>query len=1633
MASPKVNTKFAIILSLAVLALVAGAGALVVWSQFKSAERNFSDAERLTAEAETLMQQGAEDEAYELFNRAQKQYGIAVSKQQTNLEYVREFRDALLRTRPDTESRYQQYFFQDYFGAVNTLARQQPTDPQAQLDFVELLDERIRKTVDRSGWDSGFVSLIADVTTRLERLPDEDDPIYKLLRGYRGAAQVERIQRTRVDDEDRLLALEDLQVAYEAHPDRTDFAAAMIRWHVGEFLTQRAGGRDSRAETALEEGVELANQLAATHPESPAILATTAAIRVAGPQLDRANQTRRQELAEQYNDARRRVLEQLLSLDPEDVTLKLLRATENMTLRGGGDLVERFADRLMETRGNSPQHLLYAALMHRSRNDNQGALAAYEQIVEMPLPELSFAGVLLPQFRVQAALGQAQIALNAYRRTGDPDEREQALADAKRYRERAAELVNVNRRGDLKLVDAEIALIEDRPEEARRLFSELRTDRGDQPQILIGLARCASALGNLDQAQDLYERVLDSPTIGLAQSESLEYRVELADIYARKGENERALEVIREVRAIVGEDNEFLADRERRLQQFIVERIRLERARLERELADAEPGTGEARRLEIELQAARQREERYAGGIEADPVLRTLGDVSLLVDEGRLPQAEETLRDAIDRIGDDARLHQALIRVLRGAGDDEATRAAVAVARERFPDAEVFRQMEMVVAGGVDQYQLTLDLIDDNQRLSDVDKLVEKARAAATYNREDEFDRFLAQAEAADDSDPAVLELRFSRLLQQRDFDAATDLLDRARAENADQVEGLYFEGRLELAQDDFDDAASLFRQATERIPGEPSFWRYLGVSLAGAGQVDQAIAAFQQAMTIRSDDADIARDYALALTRAGRQAEALAVIGRDSDVFTETRNNPRLRELWLTLEAQAGDAELATNERAERFEEDPTDGANAIRYLRLLIDARRLADARSVLGQIAANEEAKVALGRAVNLPPDVAITALEASSLAAAGRVMDGAALWERRLPTLVQTSLGPSPYTAFAEYLLDHVSRDPAFQTRAFELLELARDRQSARREVDRAIAQAALNRAEQIAEAASDAARVGDTGRAERLESNAVDLNERAVQGIRRVLEAEGLDDDDRLRLRRGLAETLVRLERYDQAEAAVERIAAEQPDGLETLLLSARVDRLQGDDRSARQTLNRAVELHPDDHRPFLTRALLNQSEEALFADVIADLDRVHELNPSLIDAWRIRFTLLSGRGNLDQAFADVRQAIADFPGAAEPLRQVLVNQLAVTGRELEAATQAVRYADNQPENMYWQSRAGELSLQVGQYRNAARVLERLYNSEQITAREDVQRQAARLLLDAKLRSGVELTPGEMLRLVDATKADDDEPGVEPLMLEARVRERLEQPRDALNLARQAYEAAGDRQAALDSWWSQLTLLLEEPSNRRAFIDRLDDEVPPLIRVRLLREQLFAEGATDEMAARIEEEMARAQSAGRGLAVLEASRALAVTYYLLDRPDDILRVAETGLALSPNDPELNNAVAFTLAKFKDDAEAATPYAERTYAYAQNNPGSLDTVGLVWLKTGRAGDAVGVLERARSLTDNPNVLLPINIHLAMAMWATGDEFAARDALDAAVRAAERATQQTRDRYAGEIEQLRSEIES
>lgn len=157
-----------------------------------------------------------------------------------------------------------------------------------------------------------------------------------------------------------------------------------------------------------------------------------------------------------------------------------------------------------------------------------------------------------------------------------------------------------------------------------------------------------------------------------------------------------------------------------------------------------------------------------------------------------------------------------------------------------------------------------------------------RARAALAYL--DDFDRQHPR-------DRDALVLRINCLLDLGQTEAAQNALSRVPP-NARDGEVLEVRGHLAAAQGDWALAAREYGSALEASPADPLVGNALGYAQMRAGLWQQAVESLKAAHDLAPGEAVIRNNLALALTVAGRSAEAEALLGtiRDSGTRAKVR-----------------------------------------------------------------------------------------------------------------------------------------------------------------------------------------------------------------------------------------------------------------------------------------------------------------------------------------------------------------------------------------------------------------------------------------------------------------------------------------------------------------------------------------------------------------------------------------------------------------------------------------------------------------------------------------------------------------------------------------------------------------------
>lgn len=1514
----KVNVKFVVGLAVGLTVLFGAVAYLGFQALTRSGAEYFELGEKLSAEGK--------------YNDASKAYASAVAHERTNVEWLSRWRDTIPKTIPPTEVEYSQAY-QHYYQILEILASIRDSEPQAQREYLDAIYQQAKLF----GFNVQSWQHIAErASERIERLEQSgvDSSEVQSLRRYRGLALLRQMETLPDRGDLRDSAIKDLKAAVAANPDDAEAALGIVRWNTIEWLRLRRERREEKAAEAMAEIEKTLASLLARHPGDPEALLNEIAVKIDHAVQGMETAQERMDALKTLEGQEERLIEAVKNTDPSKFQVTLLpRVGQVLTLlrqRDVADLMVDLCDTLLRGRPDDPYLLRLRATALADLGRSKEAIDTLERIVQAPDLPVSLSGVILKNLRQEALYQQGMNWLALRDRSSDAAERAAALKSAKDLREALVQRASGGAESPLTLMlDANIGLSDGRPEIAverlTRLDAQTSDESATKPQILNMLAQALGRQGQLGAAKDRYEKLVKVQPYNLgAVIQILRIDMELRDYNA-------------------------------------VEK------RLEKALRDA-PDNPELKTIALALNAAR-------GDVASitDPVVVALVEAENETKKSPpdVPKARTIIAELMESHPEDARVHGAMVAVELVAGDYDAAEAWVDKAIVKFPNSPLFRDYKarLSIRSAENRPEAISKMIDGSQ-LSPVDKLLRKHMVYRSAGLNAEADRFLAEAAAIEPENAGVVEQQFIHALESKDYDRARQLTTVASRINADQAAGLTFQARIELQRNELDAAMATLQRASDRLPFHATIWRLLGQVQLSKGQVEQAIQSLAKAYLYQPQDLQTALVYLSALVQVQRDAEALVIAQSARRIFP---SNPQIMEAWLSLEASAGDKELAIAERSSRRAANPKDVGNTLALVRLLLDKKDWSQARALLDEIKA--QGGDAFANAL----------LEARwhALQSEEGVDKGREVIVEAIGAIPADKLDARPHLALAEYLLEFNRKGEAIA--AFE--QAAKHQDPKTMEADRARAENFFASG-QYAESLDPYKKL--------IAAGVKDANDPSLYILRRV-------------------EALTYLERWAEADAELKSLGDGAKE-VRILMLGSQVAKGLGDMRRARELLNQAVALAPSDPRPFLQRALLNAPESDRIQDVMRDLDQAIRLQPSLVVARRLRAQVFKETGRIDDMITELKNAVQANP-ASDELRMILVGELIALQRREDAQSAAQQAVRDRPRHPFWLKQAGSVYANSAEAARRAgespgRVAE-LYNiaADYFKQATDITEDPTTLYLLANAYlSTAPAKPQEALaaigRLGDIVNKD-------ALLLIMKAR--------ALMVNRQEREAKATAAVALSlcsssnevrEWMGQTQKMFPSASDVANFLAQLTppESVRPAYMVGLSRMQLSRAEMHQELLARLTD-LAGQTTEKEVLSEIYSIRG--TIEYSLKMYEAAAKSFEAGAASDPNNLDFNNNLAFTRAKHLNDVQGALKPALRAVELAPQNPIALDTLGWVYLKLGgHASQAEATLNKAmliarpayQTAVDNAGKdaaalqLAPVLIHMGQLQVAKGDKGAA-----------------------------------
>jgi len=890
----KLNTKFVLGLSAALVIVTAGAVGSLYWVAKNNDARLYS--------------RGVEAFDKGDYTLAEQLLSKAVNKQRTNLQYLTKWKDALEKTIPDSSSKYSTQY-QLYVLLVRDISVQSKTDVAAHRAFLDLN----LKQLTYGRFSQAQYEELAQAAERALGFfaepgvtPQNGNP--ETLRRYRGIARV-MIGANKGDNADAAItdaAIEDLKAALIADPSDADSAVM------------------------LSTGYAVRGAIARRVSDMPTVATCTQAARASlqdfiknNPKSAYGNMAL---LELEYSEEQRRIVETTIGQATSD-ELRKLRESFKARLPGISEMVNespnrdnRLMSQIMFLEGRlapEDRHNLSAACMvdYLGKNPDdfivrqmladiyiaQGktaeAIAELQKVADMPRRPLSLDGLVLIETQPNALGRQAQVAMVAWDRATKPEDKTAALAKAKEYltKFRASTAPD---NPQINYVDGQIKFAEgDLAGAQSQLVQYNLLTEDSNPDALWLLAQIHLRTNNQGEAQRLIETVvkLQPGNLGALNAQ--------ADIKARLRDLEGAKEIYARVLQMDPQNATALRG---------MEGIRADRG----ETVDT-----------------------------SNPLLKAISDAQRAFKEGRDAEGIAALRRALTESKYDPRVLQPLLGKLVASGDLEGAKAVIAEAKKARPNDKRIDALEITLTEN-DPLKATMVILDDPS-IPPIEREMSLHALYRQYGKKDEAAAALEAARKIDANDPRVIEADFLLAIEAKDLAKAREIAARAERDNLDKTGGRTFRARLLFAEGKINDALAVMQQAATSGSLGPEVWKIYARMFLQAGRAADSIPAYERALQMRPDDPQTIVEL----------ISVLRSIGRSEDALKEARNRERLAggnaqfiSLMMDLEGEVGDKNKALEYRLKAVTRDPKNLTNRYAVAMLRMDLKQFAEARAVI-----------------------------------------------------------------------------------------------------------------------------------------------------------------------------------------------------------------------------------------------------------------------------------------------------------------------------------------------------------------------------------------------------------------------------------------------------------------------------------------------------------------------------------------------------------------------------------------------------------------------------------------------------------------------------------------------------------
>ncbi len=1517
----RVNVRFVVFLAIGLIVLAGGVMVAGVYALRKNGAEYAALGEKKLQEAAGEVDKQKKAKAIE---QASVFYSRAVFREPTNPEFCRKWREALGKLTPSPQQAYIDTFKQDYTGAWVGLRNSAPQDVAVQREYLDWTLERIEKFSPTSV--EAWQNLAEEAKDSIGAFDDAAQAA--ALQRYVAIANVAVIRSQGVGLSGTLMeptrqAIEASLKADPADAQAVNAKASLMVLEASELRAKDPAAADRLGQEARDMLVAFVQQ----HPDEVRVRLTLLQLEMNRAVIEAKNTLTWGQLYVNFHDKMQELMDAVKRAKPEVFDSATAVATAGMAMsspRIGPEGTISFLDELLKAHPTNATLLIAKGRAAMQANNVEEAIKAYQLAADLPDLPLSLDGVYLFGQRAEAMVQQVTAKIATITPDMSAADRAKLIAEAQSLRQR---LVDYTGEGEtaILLLDARLLLAENKSAAARIKLDEFnqKTDNKNVEGLALQ-GDLQAMMRNLGGAKTQYENVLKrEPTNLRALFQMVQVERQLKN-YA--GAIARCDELL-----ALQPNNEVIAD---------------------------------IRKTLVNIQAAKD---------STDPVIRILAEVEELVTgvNREHTAAAAKLRDGITK-QKDVRLHRALVQVLSGANDRAGALEAANNGLAAFADDATLKQFVSGLSE-TDPLAARLAQVEANTSLDEVTRLVTRSLVFRQFGKTEEAKAELAKAAALKPDAPGVIELQFGDAVRDGKMEEAKKLSESAARMNADNVGGLTFRARLEMAEKRYAEAATTLDETLVKDKLNVTAWRLLGAVRAQLGQLDAADTAFEKALEIKPDDMESVvgslrvkiaqRAYASALTFARAKQ---GVAGGEPDFV----------DLWLLAEsvAPAGDKNRAIEVRRKQRERLPENEQNNYALAVLLIDARDWDSARKLIDEL----RSKDALN-ARYLEVDAHWNLAQGNARAAAEK-------FNQYITSLPADKHTEEPYVALAALLMRYGQSEAALVT----LRDGAKHQDPKVMRADRELAEAYYS----------------------------LGQFDKAIEVFDKIAATK---PTDLVMVESRVLSSLVRSGRLRDAKAKIDaKGEAEVANNASMLVVRADVLAGLGDREGALKSYDQAVSVDKSSAYAFVKRGDFLMGDRAREKDAEDDLKQAILIDPKSYIARQRLAVLHMRRDRFDDAAKVLKEGLALDPDNSS-LRQDLIDVYVLAKQPEKVVVEIEQAVQRAPTDSGWLLRARDTMARLEKWDAAAEYGARLWERNKFPT-------TASGYIDALLKSSKpDLTKAiAVLATPELNTAKD----VRLLIVRSRVQLKRGKVTEATQDLATALSMVDQTKAAqVGIFYTGLATIYPQVKDQLAALKALEPKSGYKSWFAVWHNKLKGD-APESMA----EGLAALKQIGEGGESTDvrvaAYAAIGSRLHSDKKHDEALAAWRSGLQVDPNDAEMNNNVAFTLATVLNRPAEAVVYAEKAALALPDNPSVLDTLGAVHLGLKNYDKAEQALVQAQAYASSESERTAIFLHLSKLRAAQGNRVEAQKFVEYA-REIIRQSEEVRARFAEEFEKIKAEV--